>query len=112
MGLGVGLARGMGGFGTGTGLGWRGDRFVRRKLGRKGEGMLPAIPEAALAHTVTHLVTHTGCHPLSPAPNTFTDPGVLVQVVAQGTLALEAAEGVDTVPSLAQPWQLLALVNV
>ena len=43
---------------------------------------------------------------------TLTDAGILIEVVAGWALALEAAEGVDTVGPLAQPWQLLAFVNV
>ena len=43
---------------------------------------------------------------------TLTDAGILIEVVAGWALALEAAEGVDTVAPLAQPWQLLAFVNV
>ena len=43
---------------------------------------------------------------------TFTDAGLFVEVVARRTLALEAAEGVDAVPSLTQAWQLLALIDV
>ena len=43
---------------------------------------------------------------------TFTDAGLFVEVVARRTLALEAAEGVDAVPSLAQARQLLALIDV
>lgn len=43
---------------------------------------------------------------------TLTDAGILIEVVARWALALEAAKGVDTVAPLAQPWQLLAFVNV
>lgn len=43
---------------------------------------------------------------------TLTDAGILIEVVAGWALALEATEGVDTVAPLAQPWQLLAFVNV
>lgn len=46
------------------------------------------------------------------APDTFTHSGVRVQSVASRTFALEAAEGVDALPSLAQARQLLALVDV
>lgn len=45
-------------------------------------------------------------------PHTFTHSGVRVQSIASGTFALEAAEGVDAVSSLAQARQLLALVDV
>ena len=45
-------------------------------------------------------------------PFTITHSGIFIQVVARWTAALEAAEGVDTVAPLAQPWQLLAFVNV
>lgn len=43
---------------------------------------------------------------------TFTNARLLVEVVSRGTLALEAAEGVDTVSPLAQAGQLLAFVYV
>lgn len=43
---------------------------------------------------------------------TLTDAGILVEVVAGWALALEATEGVDTVAPLAEPWQLLAFVDV
>lgn len=43
---------------------------------------------------------------------TLTDAGIFIEVVAGWALALEATEGVDTVTTLAQPWQLLAFVNV
>lgn len=43
---------------------------------------------------------------------TFTDARLLVEVVSGGTLALEAAEGVDTVSPLAQAGQLLAFIYV
>lgn len=43
---------------------------------------------------------------------TLTDTRVLIEVVADWALALEAAEGVDTVAPLAQPRELLALVDV
>lgn len=45
-------------------------------------------------------------------PFTITHSGVFIQVVACGTAALEAAEGVDTFPALAQPWELLTLINI
>lgn len=45
-------------------------------------------------------------------PDTFTHSGVRVQSVASRTFALEAAEGVDALSSLAQTRQLLALVDV
>lgn len=44
--------------------------------------------------------------------DTFTHSGVRVQSVASRTFALEAAEGVDALSSLAQTRQLLALVDV
>lgn len=48
-----------------------------------------------------------------PSPRgTFADASVLVEVVAKGTFTLEAAKGVHTVATLAEAWQLLALVNV
>lgn len=47
--------------------------------------------------TFIHIVTHAR---------------VFVQVVAGWTTALEAAEGVDALPTLAQPRKLLALINV
>lgn len=43
---------------------------------------------------------------------TLADAGILIEVVAGWALALEATEGVDTVAPLAQPWQLLAFINV
>lgn len=43
---------------------------------------------------------------------TFADARLLVEVVSGGTLALEAAEGVDAVSPLTQTGQLLALVDV
>ena len=43
---------------------------------------------------------------------TLTDAGLLVEVVSCWTLTLEAAKRVDTVPPLAQPRQLLALIYV
>ncbi len=43
---------------------------------------------------------------------TFADASLLVEVVSGGTLALEAAEGVNAVPPLTQTGQLLALVDV
>ena len=45
-------------------------------------------------------------------PLTLADACLLVEVVACGALTLEATEGVDTVATLAQAWQLLALINV
>ena len=45
-------------------------------------------------------------------PFTITHSGVFIQVVACGTAALETAEGVDAFPALAQPWELLALINI
>lgn len=47
--------------------------------------------------TFIHIITHSG---------------IFIQVVARWTAALEAAEGVDTFPALAQPWKLLALINI
>lgn len=44
--------------------------------------------------------------------NILADACLLVEVVACGALTLEATEGVDTVATLAQAWQLLALINV
>lgn len=35
-----------------------------------------------------------------------------MEVVTRWALTLKAAKGVDTVAPLAQPWQLLALINV
>lgn len=43
---------------------------------------------------------------------TVTHARVFVQVVASWTATLEAAEGVDALPTLAQPWKLLALIDV
>ena len=45
-------------------------------------------------------------------PFTITHSGIFIQVVARWTAALEAAEGIDTFPALAQPWKLLALINI
>lgn len=47
--------------------------------------------------TFIHIITHSG---------------IFIQVVACGTAALETAKGVDTFPALAQPWELLALINI
>lgn len=47
--------------------------------------------------TLIHVITHTR---------------VFIQVVASWTATLEAAEGVDALPTLAQPWKLLALIDV
>lgn len=47
--------------------------------------------------TFIHVITHSG---------------IFVQVVTGWTAALETAKRVDTFPTLAQPWELLALVNV
>lgn len=44
--------------------------------------------------------------------NTFTDSGIYVESVASWTFTLEAAKGVDALSSLAQAWQLLALIDV
>lgn len=43
---------------------------------------------------------------------TLTDAGLLVEVVACWTLTLETAKGVYTVSTLAETWQLLALINI
>ena len=43
---------------------------------------------------------------------TFADSGFCVEDVASWTFTLEAAEGVDALSSLAQAWQLLALIDV
>lgn len=53
-----------------------------------------------------------GVNVCSAAEMTFTDARLLVEVVSGGTLALEAAERVDTVSPLTQAGQLLALVYV
>lgn len=50
--------------------------------------------------------------PAWESPLTLADAGVLTEVIPSRALALEAAEGVDTVTSPAQPWQLLALIDV
>lgn len=42
----------------------------------------------------------------------FTDSGIWVEGVASWTFTLEAAKGVDALSSLAQAWQLLALIDV
>lgn len=47
--------------------------------------------------TLIHIITHSG---------------IFIQEVARGTAALETTEGVDAFAALAQPWKLLALVNV
>lgn len=44
--------------------------------------------------------------------NTFTDSGFCVEGVASWAFTLEAAKGVDALSSLAQAWQLLALIDV
>lgn len=44
--------------------------------------------------------------------NTFTDSGLCVESVASWTFTLEAAKCVDALSSLAQAWQLLALIDV
>ena len=38
--------------------------------------------------------------------------GAILEVVARGALALKAAECIDTVASPAEPWQVLALINI
>lgn len=43
---------------------------------------------------------------------TVAHSGVFIQVVARWTAALEATEGVDAFPALAQPGELLALINI
>lgn len=43
---------------------------------------------------------------------TLTDASLLIEVVACWTLTLETAKGVDTVSTLAETWQLLALVDI
>ena len=48
---------------------------------------------------------------LSSSP-TFTLGTVLTEPVSSGTAALKGTHSVDTVAPLAQPWQLLAFVNV
>lgn len=45
-------------------------------------------------------------------PQTFADPGLLVELKASRTVALEAAEGVDAVAAVAQARQLIALVDI
>lgn len=47
--------------------------------------------------TFVHIITHSS---------------VFIQVVTSWTATLEAAKGVDTLPPLAQPWKLLALIDV
>lgn len=47
--------------------------------------------------TLVHIITHSR---------------VLIQVVARGAPALEAAKGVDALPALAEPRELLALINI
>lgn len=47
--------------------------------------------------TFVHIITH---------------PCVFIQVVTRWTATLEAAKGVDALPPLAQPWELLALIDV
>lgn len=42
----------------------------------------------------------------------ITHSGIFIQVVTRWTAALETTKGVDTLPPLTQPWQLLALVNI
>lgn len=54
-------------------------------------------PADSRSLTFVHIITHSS---------------VFVQVVTSRTAALEAAESVDTLPPLAQPWELLALINV
>lgn len=44
--------------------------------------------------------------------NTFTDSGLCVKCVTFRAFTLEAAKGIDALSSLAQAWQLLALVYV
>lgn len=116
--VGKGMGWGGGRLGTRDGWVWHRDRFVMRKSGRERTVPGTAGMHTQLWHTCVPYTTDTQplqqVPPLCPAPGagTFADAGVLVQVVAQGTLALEAAEGVDAVPALAQPRQLLALVDV
>lgn len=43
---------------------------------------------------------------------TITHARVFIQVIASWTATLEAAEGVDALPTLAQPRKLLALIDV
>lgn len=47
--------------------------------------------------TFIHIITHSS---------------VFIQIVASWTATLEAAKGVDALPPLAQPWELLALINI
>lgn len=46
------------------------------------------------------------------ADDTFTDSGICVECVAFWTFTVEAAKSVDALSTLAQAWQLLALVDV
>lgn len=43
---------------------------------------------------------------------TLADASLLVEIVAGWTLTLETAKGVYTVSTLAETWQLLALINI
>lgn len=47
--------------------------------------------------TFVHIITHSS---------------VFIQVVTSWTATLEAAKGIDALPPLAQPWKLLALIDV
>ncbi len=57
-------------------------------------------------------MTKNSLSSVAAVDRTFADACLLVEVVSGGTLALEAAEGVDAVSPLTQTGQLLALVDV
>lgn len=44
--------------------------------------------------------------------NIFTDASLLIEIVTSWTFTLETAKGVHTVSTLAETWQLLALVDI
>lgn len=44
--------------------------------------------------------------------NIFTDASLLIEIVASWTFTLETAKGVHTVSTLAETWQLLALIDI
>lgn len=55
---------------------------------------------------------HTCATDTKHSTATFTDACVLIEVVAEGALTLEAAKSVHTVATLAEARQLLALIDI
>lgn len=105
----------------------------------EGQLILTRVIVVAIAHTLPHVHAvissvdlhvlrgaHTGvvakgvvAGPRATDPNVsralvniFTDACVLIEVVAEGALTLEAAKSVHTVATLAEARQLLALIDI